>query len=189
VFEVEGVAAHAGINPAQGASAIGALALKIVALHALNGLEEGVTANVGHIEGGMAANVVAPLARAQLDLRYTADTDLPRLLETVRQIIEAPSLERTRGRIIEQHSTLPMAPTPPPLLQLYQRSAAEAGFAVEGEFTGGAADSGITSSMGIPTLCALGPVGGYAHSEREFCLLDTLVPRAQALALTVLDLA
>lgn len=188
VFEVEGVAAHAGINPAQGASAIGALALKIVALHALNGREDGVTANVGHIEGGMAANVVAPLARAQLDLRYTADTDLPRLLETVRQIIEAPSLERTRGRIIEQHSTLPMAPTPAPLLQLYQRSAAEAGFAVEGEFTGGAADSGITSSMGIPTLCALGPVGGYAHSEREFCLLDTLVPRAQALALTVLGL-
>ncbi|GAD24057.1 hypothetical protein [Acidovorax sp. MR-S7] len=59
---------------------------------------------------------------------------------------------------------------------------------MEGEFTGGAADSGITSSMGIPSLCALGPMGGYAHSEREFCDLSTFVPRAQALALTQLAL-
>ena len=80
-----------------------------------------------------------------------------------------------------------MAPTPPALLACYQRHATRLGFQVEGEFTGGAADSGITSSMGIPTLCALGPVGGYAHSEREFCQIDTLVPRAQALALTILD--
>ncbi|MDD0815639.1 M20 family metallopeptidase [Curvibacter sp. HBC28] len=187
MFEVQGVAAHAGINPAQGASAIEALAHKILALHALNGCEEGVTLNVGHIEGGMAANVVAPLAKAQLDLRFTAATDLEALLARVRQIIEAESLPRTHGRILSQHSTFPMAPTPASLLACYQRHAAGLGFQVEGEFTGGAADSGITSSMGIPTLCALGPVGGYAHSEREFCQLDTMVPRAQALALTILD--
>ncbi|CAC9689524.1 Uncharacterised protein [Comamonas aquatica] len=59
------------------------------------------------------------------------------------------------------------------------------GFEVDGEFTGGAADSGITSSMGIPSLCAVGPVGGYPHSEREFCDLTTFVPRAQALLLTL----
>jgi glutamate carboxypeptidase len=168
-FEVQGVAAHAGINPAQGASAIDALARKIVALHALTDSQPGVTLNVGFVQGGMASNVVAPLAR-------------------IRAIVEEESLPRTSGRIVAQTGTLPMAKTPDALLQAYQRSAAQVGFAVEGEFTGGAADSGITSSMGIPSLCALGPVGGYAHSEREFCDLSTFVPRAQALALTLLAL-
>jgi glutamate carboxypeptidase len=187
-FEVQGVAAHAGINPAQGASAIDALARKIVALHALTDSQPGVTLNVGFVQGGMASNVVAPLARAHLDLRYTAENDLDAILARIRAIVEEESLPRTSGRIVAQTGTLPMAKTPDALLQAYQRSAAQVGFAVEGEFTGGAADSGITSSMGIPSLCALGPVGGYAHSEREFCDLSTFVPRAQALALTLLAL-
>ena len=187
-FEVQGVAAHAGINPAQGASAIDALARKILALHALNGVEPGITVNVGFIEGGMASNVVAPLAKAHVDLRFTAENDLNGVLARIDAIIEEESLPRTSGRVVAKTGTLPMARTPNDLLQAYQHSAQQLGFAVEGETTGGAADSGITSDMGIPTLCALGPVGGYAHSEREFCDLTSFVPRAQALALTLLAL-
>ena len=187
-FEVQGVAAHAGINPAQGASAIDALARKILALHALNGCEPGITVNVGFIQGGMASNVVAPLASAHVDLRYTAGNDLEGVLARIQAIIEEESLPRTSGRIVAKTGTLPMARTPDALLQTYQRCAQQVGFTVEGEATGGAADSGITSNMGIPSLCALGPVGGYAHSEREFCDLTTFVPRAQALALTLLAL-
>lgn len=187
-FEVTGVAAHAGINPAQGASAIDALARKILALHALYACEPGITVNVGFIQGGMASNVVAPLAAAHVDLRYTAENDLDGVLARIQAIIEEESLPRTSGRIVAKTGTLPMARTPDDLLQTYQRCAQQVGFAVEGESTGGAADSGITSNMGIPSLCALGPVGGYAHSEREFCDLTTFVPRAQALALTLLAL-
>ncbi len=99
----------------------------------------------------MASNVVAPLARAHLDLRYTAENDLDAVLARIRAIIENESLPRTSGHIVAQTGTLPMAKTPAALLQAYQRSAAQVGFAVEGEFTGGAADSGITSSMGIPS--------------------------------------
>ena len=47
-------------------------------------------------------------------------------------------------------------------------------------------DSGLTASVGVPTLCATGPVGGHAHTEREYCELSTFVPRAQAVALAVL---
>ena len=187
-FEVHGVAAHAGINPAQGASAIDALARKTLALHALTGCQPGVTLNVGMVQGGMASNVVAPLASAQMDLRFTADNDVNDVLARIRAIIEEESLPRTSGRIVAQTGSLPMARTPDDLLHTYQRCAQQVGFAVEGETTGGAADSGITSQMGIPSLCALGPVGGYAHSDREFCDLSTFVPRAQALALTLLAL-
>ena len=69
------------------------------------------------------------------------------------------------------------------------RSAAELGFEVGGEATGGSADSGFTAALGTPTLCGTGPVGGNAHTDDEWCRIDTMVPRAQALALTILAMA
>ncbi|MDW3685878.1 M20 family metallopeptidase [Cupriavidus sp. CV2] len=187
-FEVEGVAAHAGVNHAQGASAIDALARKILALHALTDAEQGITTNVGCVKGGIVPNMVAPLAQAELDVRFTADTDIDALVEQVRAIIEAESLPRTKGRITDMRRTRPMTQTPADLLALYQRGAQQLGFSAEGEFTGGAADSGLTSSVGTPTLCGTGPVGGHAHTVREYCELATFVPRAQAVALAVLAL-
>ena len=56
-------------------------------------------------------------------------------------------------------------------------------------FTGGCADSGFASATGTPTICAVGPVGGRAHSPDEYLEIETLVPRAKALALAVLRLA
>ena len=185
-FEVEGVAAHAGINHAAGASAIEALARKTLALHALTDPATGVTANVGVVHGGVVSNMVAPHARAELDLRFPADTNPEDLLARVRAIIEEESVPRTQGRITVARSTLPMKPTPDYLLALYQEGARTLGFEVQGEFTGGAADSGLTASVGVPTLCATGPVGGHPHTEREYCELSTFVPRAQAVALAVL---
>ncbi|ESJ21512.1 peptidase M20 [Cupriavidus sp. HPC(L)] len=187
-FEVEGVAAHSGINHAHGASAIDALARKILELHALTDPASGVTTNVGCVQGGIVPNMVAPHAKAQLDVRFTAETDMDALYGRIRDIIEAESIPRTRGRITDMRRTMPMATTPAFLLSLYQRSAERVGFTVDGEFTGGAADSGLTSSAGTPTLCGTGPVGGHPHTEREYCELSTFVPRAQALALAVLGL-
>ncbi len=186
-FEVQGVAAHAGINHAAGASAIEALARKTLALHALTDPATGVTCNVGVVQGGIVPNMVAPHARAEVDLRFTADTNPDELLERVRAIVEEESLPRTQGRVIAARRTMPMKPTPDDLLALYQQGARALGFEVQGEFTGGAADSGLTASVGVPTLCATGPVGGHAHTEREHCELSTFVPRAQAVALAVLS--
>lgn len=185
-FEVQGVAVHAGINHAAGASAIEALARKTLALHALTDPATGVTCNVGVVQGGIVPNMVAPHARAEVDLRFTADTNPDELLERVRAIVEEESVPRTQGRIITTRRTMPMKPTPDDLLALYQQGARSLGFEVQGEFTGGAADSGLTASVGVPTLCATGPVGGHAHTEREYCELSTFVPRAQAVALAVL---
>jgi glutamate carboxypeptidase len=42
--------------------------------------------------------------------------------------------------------------------------------------------------VGCPTLCAVGPVGGNAHTPEEYLEVESLVPRAQALALTILRL-
>jgi glutamate carboxypeptidase len=190
-FEVDGVAAHAGVNHAKGASAIEALARKISALHALTDHDQGVTANVGTIQGGVSVNTVAPYAKAQLDVRFPSQVDREGLHARIQQIIEAADLPCTCGRIKREGIFLPLIQNEAgeALLARYRGQAGKLDFDVEGEFTGGSADSGLTSAVGAPTLCATGPVGGNPHTEQEYCRIDTLVPRAKAVALTILDLA
>ena len=74
------------------------------------------------------------------------------------------------------------------MFETYVSAAADTGFTADGEFTGGCADSGFTAAVGAPTLCAVGPVGGKAHSPDEFLRVDSLVPRAQACARAILRL-
>jgi glutamate carboxypeptidase len=187
-FEVDGVAAHAGVDHEKGASAIEAAARKIVALHALTDRASGITTNVGTIRGGTTVNTVAPHAAGQLDVRFPAEVDREALRAKIFDIIEGKTLACTCGRVTHEGSFLPFAQTEQGnrLLRDYQRVAVDLGFAVEGEYTGGSADSGLTASVGAPTLCATGPVGAFLHTDREVCRLDTLVPRAQAVALTLL---
>ena len=74
------------------------------------------------------------------------------------------------------------------LFEIYVQSAADTGFTTAGEFTGGCADSGFTAGVGAPTICAVGPVGGKAHSPDEFLRVDSMVPRAQACARAIIRL-
>jgi glutamate carboxypeptidase len=67
-------------------------------------------------------------------------------------------------------------------------AAAEVGLELDGEFTGGGADSGFAAAVGRPTLCGLGPVGARTHTPEEYLEVASLVPRAQALALMILRL-
>ena len=187
-FEVDGVAAHSGVNHDKGASAIEALARKITALHQLTDRAAGITANVGTIKGGMSVNTVAPYASGQLDVRFPGDVDHEDLQQRIKDIIEEEALPCTCGRITHQGTFLPLFETNASrdLLADYRMSADELGVQVKGEFTGGSADSGLTASVGAPTLCATGPVGGQVHTADEYCRIDTLVLRAQAVALTIL---
>jgi glutamate carboxypeptidase len=63
------------------------------------------------------------------------------------------------------------------------------GLNITGEFAGGCADSGFTAAVGCPTICATGPVGGKAHTAEEYLEIDSIVPRAQALALAIMRLS
>lgn len=74
------------------------------------------------------------------------------------------------------------------LFDAYVDAAAASGLQVGEEFAGGCADSGFTAAVGAPTLCAVGPIGGKAHTPEEYLQLDTLVPRAQACARAILRL-
>jgi glutamate carboxypeptidase len=190
VIDVTGRAAHAGMNHADGASAIETLARKIQALHALTDYDAGITANVGLISGGMSSNTVAPSAQGKLDVRFCTLGQRETLFARIREIVAEPGVPGTVATVTQTSEFLPLeAKWSEDLLARYQTSAARIGFTVEGEFTGGCSDAGFTASLGIPTLCGVGPVGAKAHTDQEYCCLDTLVPRAQALLGTIAGLA
>jgi glutamate carboxypeptidase len=187
VMDVTGKAAHSGANHQDGRSAIGALAAKITALHGLTDYGKGITCNVGLISGGQSVNTVAPDARCEIDLRYVKNADRIALMAAVEAIVAREDVPGTSARLTVKGEFLPLEETPvnKDLLKVYQAASAALGMDVKAEFTGGCADSGFTSAVGAPTVCATGPVGGRAHSPDEFMVVETMVPRAAALVETI----
>ena len=188
-FEITGKAAHSGGNFAQGISAIGELAHKIVQIHALTDLSKGITLNVGLVAGGQSVNTTAPYAEGQIDMRYIEPADRARILAAIEAIIATPTVAGTTAKLHINGEFLPVvqSETSKILFDTYRIAAKDAGLPnVEGEFAGGCADSGFTASVGTPTICGVGPVGGNAHTPQEYLELDSIVPRAQALALAIL---
>ncbi len=189
-FRITGRAAHSGTNFADGISAIEELARKVQALHALTDPDRGITVNVGLVRGGQSVNTVAPIAEGQLDIRYVRPEDRNEVVARAEAIIARSFLPGTQAKPELRGEFLPLRQTPESalLFKLYAGAAEASGFAPSGEFTGGCADSGFAAGVGAPTICAVGPVGGDAHTEDEFLELDSLVPRAQACARTILRL-
>ncbi|HYF06087.1 MAG TPA: M20 family metallopeptidase [Acetobacteraceae bacterium] len=190
VVDIEGKAAHSGGNFEAGISAIGEAAHKIVAIHALTDLKRGITLNVGLVSGGQSVNTVAPACQFQIDLRYVEKPDRDEVMAKIHDIVGKAFVPGTKARLTIKGEFLSLNATPESekVFALYKGAAADSGLKVEGEFSGGCADSGFTAAMGAPTICAVGPVGGKAHSPEEYLELDSIVPRAQAMARAILRL-
>jgi glutamate carboxypeptidase len=186
-LEVTGRAAHSGGAHEQGISAIEELCRKVLDLHALTDYATGTTANVGLIQGGQSVNTVAPLATAEVDVRFRTIAAMRAAEAAISAILERTYLAGTTTRITRTAAFLPLEQTAASraVFEHYVACAAELGMSPGGEYTGGSADSGFTAAVGAPTLCGTGPLGEKAHSPDEVCHLDTLVPRAQALALAI----
>jgi glutamate carboxypeptidase len=189
-LDVVGKAAHAGNNLADGISAIEELARKIVKLHALTDLPNGISCNVGTIAGGQTVNTVAPYASAELDLRFIHPDEGARAFAAVEAIVNEASVPGTRAslEVTGEFEPLVASDDSRRLFEHYAACARALGQTVEGVFAGGCADSGFAASVGAPTICAVGPIGGRAHSPDEYLEVDSIVPRAQALALAIMRL-
>jgi glutamate carboxypeptidase len=189
-FEVFGRAAHSGGAFEKGISAIGELAHKVVGMHKVTDMARGVTVNVGIVAGGQSVNTTAPHAEGQIDLRYVKPTDRARALASLQEIVDTAVVPGSTARLEVLGEFLPLTTTgaAQELFAGYQAAAADAGLSIQGEFSGGCADSGFSAGVGCPTLCATGPVGGNAHTAEEYLEVASLVPRAQALALAIVRL-
>jgi glutamate carboxypeptidase len=183
-IEIRGRAAHAGVEPERGRSAILEAAHKVVALHALNGRWPGVTVNAGVIRGGTRMNVVAERCVIDVDVRSPEESTLTQAEAAVEAIAAAhtvPDVDvRVRGG--KWHRPMEKREGTARLAEIAAGVASELGFEVRDAATGGASDANTTSATGVPTLDGLGPVGGDDHGPEEWIDLTSVVPRIALLA-------
>jgi glutamate carboxypeptidase len=183
-IEVAGRAAHAGVEPERGRSAVLEAAHKILALHALNGRWPGVTVNVGVVEGGTRPNVVAERCMLAVDIRGPDERSLQAAEAEVRRIAEKATVEGTSAAFVLSAWHRPMEKTEATdrLVRMAKDIAGTLGFDLSDAATGGASDANTTAASGVPTLDGLGPVGGREHSPEEWLELESVVPRVSLLA-------
>lgn len=183
---VRGRAAHAGSEPGAGVSAILELSHQVQRLFALNDAGRGITVNVGTIDGGLRANVVAPEARALVDVRVPTAAAARLLAGELRGLRPVG-----RGVTVEVTGALdrpPMEATPGnrELFAVAQAAGRSLGLELaEAAMVGGGSDANLAAPY-APTLDGLGPVGEGAHSEDEHVVVPRLPERAALLALLLL---
>lgn len=180
-LQVEGRAAHAGVEPEKGVSAVEELARQILRLRELADPGRGTTINVGVVSGGTRSNVVAARAEALVDVRLASTAEMERVLPaisglqaqaqgarlTVEGGMDRPPMERTEGVVR--------------LARLAQEIAAEIGFPLPESSSGGVSDGNFTAALGVPTLDGLGPDGGGAHADSEHLLVSSWLRRTELL--------
>jgi glutamate carboxypeptidase len=179
-----GRAAHAGVEPEKGRSAILAAAHQVLAFHALNGRWPTVTVNAGVIHGGTRPNVVAERCELQVDLRAATAEAFEAAAAEVERIAASPAVDGVISELVRTagHPPMEKSPAAARLVELAVAIAAELGFELHDAATGGASDANTTAALGIPTLDGLGPVGGDDHSVDEWLDLSSVAPRIALLA-------
>ncbi len=181
---VHGRAAHAGVEPERGRSAIVAAADLTARLHALNGRWTGVTLNVGTIQGGTRTNVVPERCVLELDLRSPVTDTLEEAEREIERICAAPSVPDVTVEVERASWHRPMERTDA-IAALAARAgelAAALGVEMHDAATGGASDANTIAAAGTPVLDALGPVGGDDHAPGEWIDVESIVPRIAVLA-------
>jgi len=181
-LRVRGVAAHAGIDPSKGASAIHELARQIVLVQKLQDLDRGVSVNVGIISGGTRTNVVAEEARAVIDVRAPTQADAARVDTAFRALKAVDS--RTAVSVTGGMDRPPLERTAQ-VARLYEQAfevARELGQALGEGSTGGGSDGNFTAALGVATLDGLGAVGDGAHALHEHVDIESLPDRAALVA-------
>lgn len=188
-LEVQGRAAHAGLEPEKGASAILELARQIERIDALHNLERGTTLNVGVIQGGTRSNVVAAAASAEIDVRFTTQDEAERInreLNALKPVDERVQL-LMRGDI-----NRPPLERNEKVLALFERArevAAALDFELGEAQVGGASDGNFVGALGVPVLDGLGIDGDGAHANHEHINVNDVARRGALLAGLILSLS
>src|SRR5207237_5838406 len=149
---IKGRAAHAGLDPEKGASAIHELARQIESLQALADAAHGSTVNVGVISGGTRSNVVAAEARAEIDVRFSTSAEAARIDEAIKNLRSYD--ERTRVAVTGGINRPPLERTSE-VARLYEdarRVAAALDYELGETQVGGASDGNFAAAVGACVL-------------------------------------
>ena len=179
---VHGRAAHAGLEPEKGVNALVAAAELIGSIATLGDLDTGTTVTPTMASAGTAENVVPAEARFKVDVRVVQPGEKERIEAAMAALVTSVpeagievSGGITRPPMHESASAT--------LMPVAVQAAHDVGLqGLQGAAVGGGSDGNFTAAAGVATLDGLGGVGGGAHADHEFVLVDTLVPRAQLMA-------
>jgi glutamate carboxypeptidase len=186
-LEVAGRASHAGAAPKDGRSANLELAHKIIALHDLNGLDEGTTVSANIMRGGDRRNVIPASAYCEVDVRVSTAEAAGRVHGAIQEIAARQVVPDTITTLAGGLNRPPMEKVAGTdrLLETARQAIEGMGLEYQELTSGGGSDGNFTAAIGVPTLDSLGPVGRNAHSVDEYVELDSLVDRL-ALAVALL---
>jgi len=181
-LRVQGVAAHAGLDPGKGHSAVVELAWQITALSKLNDTKRGISVNAGVIRGGTRTNVIAAEATAEIDVRIQRAKQAAMVDRKLRSL--KPFDKHCKLRIEGDVNRMPMERNAG-VAALYKKAVAIAkqiDWKLEEAAVGGGSDGNFTAGLGVPTLDGLGGVGLGAHAVHEHVVISELPRRALLLA-------
>lgn len=184
-----GIEAHAGNDPAAGASAVHALAEIITQLLQAADPSAGTTINVGTITGGTARNVIAGQASCQLDLRVSTRPEADRIDAALAAL--RPADPRVTLTVTGGWNRPPMALTPGSraLFDLANEIATELRAPLTPISVGGGSDANFLAALDIPVLDGLGCSGAGAHARHEHVLIGDIPDRVALLAALLRRLA
>ena len=188
-IKFHGIAAHAGIEPQKGASAITEMGRWIVELNILNNYKAGTTVNVGIASGGTARNVVAEEAKIQVDLRFKEIAEMNGIDEAIEDLISNHIIKGVKVDVNKLGMRPPMNPmdTTMKIWSIIKEIGHELGVELDWVATGGGSDANITASLGVPSIDGLGPIGGGAHGQSEYLEIDSIQPRLDVLKKLILS--
>lgn len=184
---VRGLAAHAGLEPEKGQSAIVELARQIVRIATFTEMKRGLTVNPGVLRGGTRTNVVAEHAECEVDVRIAKLADAARVEKKFRSL--KPFNRRCQLEVSGGVNRPPMerSKAVAALFKLAQQAGGELGLKLTEVTVGGGSDGNFTAALGIPTLDGLGAVGDGAHARHEF-VVTTEISRRTALLARLIEL-
>jgi glutamate carboxypeptidase len=173
---VRGRAAHAGLEPEKGINALVEAAHQVLTINAFGDAAAGTTVTPTVAHAGTADNVVPAEARIRVDVRVTGPEEKHRV-ESLMQGLSAvdPHSE------IEVRGDINRPPMPESASATLFPLATEVMPGLQGVAVGGGSDGNFTAASGVPTLDGLGAVGGGAHADHEYVLVETMPERAALL--------
>jgi glutamate carboxypeptidase len=181
-LKVVGRAAHAGLEPEAGASAIDELVDRLVEVRGFARPDTGTSINVGVIGGGSAANVIADSAWADVDVRAMTVAEQ----ERVHGALACLTPVRTHTSVsLETRVMRPPMERTPAIAAAFERAreiAAGLGLELGEGAAGGASDGNLVAPLGVAVLDGLGPEGAGAHALNECVQIDSLVERTALIA-------
>jgi glutamate carboxypeptidase len=185
--EVFGKPVHVGTAYADGASAVEAIARKVVALHELTDLERGIIVNAGELQGGTRRSITAAHALARVDVRVNTESEWDELRAKIAAIVEHTDVLGTTATMYATLNRPPMVPTERTfqLVEAMKSIGRRLGIGVEAGETSAASDGSFAAATGTPTIDGMGPIGRNLLTDDEHIVVETLFERTTLLAATI----